>query len=215
MNQPLRNPGLLGRRTFLAGVAGAAATWSLLDETIFGQAASGPVVDTASGKVRGQVRMGIHAFKGLPYGGSTAGARRFMAPVKPTPWTGVREASRYGHQSPQNMRFTEVLAPQADPAEGFDEDCLNLNVWTPGVNDGRKRPVMFWCHGGGFAQESGSWPWIDGEALARRGDAVVVTVNHRLTVFGYLHLADLGGREIRCLRQRRHAGSGARARMGA
>ena len=150
-------------------------------------------MDTTAGKVRGSLRMGIHAFKGIPYGASTAGAIRFMAPAKAAPWTGVRETVRFGHQSPQNMRFTEVLAPQADPAEGFDEDCLNLNVWTPGVNDGRKRPVMFWCHGGGFAQESGSWPWIDGESLARRGDAVVVTVNHRLTVFGYLHLADIGG----------------------
>jgi para-nitrobenzyl esterase len=150
-------------------------------------------VETTLGKVRGRLHTGIHAFKGIPYGASTAGTKRFMAPAKAAPWTGVRDAVRYGHQSPQNMRFTEVLAPQADPAEGFDEDCLNLNVWTPGVNDGRKRPVMFWCHGGGFAQESGSWPWIDGESLARRGDAVVVTVNHRLTVFGYLHLADVGG----------------------
>ncbi len=98
-----------------------------------------------------------------------------------------------GHQSPQNMRFTDALAPQADPAEGFDEDCLVLNVWTPGVNDGHKRPVMFWIHGGGFAQESGSWPWIDGAALARRGDVVVITINHRLNIFGYLHLADIGG----------------------
>ncbi len=182
----------IDRRAFLA-VAGAAGIWPLLDSPVFAQATSGPTVDTTLGKVRGHLHTGIHAFKGIPYGASTAGAKRFMAPAKAAPWTGVREAVRYGHQSPQNMRFTEVLAPQADPAEGFDEDCLNLNVWTPGVNDGRKRPVMFWCHGGGFAQESGSWPWIDGESLARRGDAVVVTVNHRLTVFGYLHLADVGG----------------------
>ncbi len=182
----------IDRRAFLT-VAAAAGIWPLLDRAAFAQATSGPTVDTTAGKVRGRLRMGIHAFKGIPYGASTAGAKRFMAPTKPAPWTGVREAVRYGHQSPQNMRFTEVLAPQADPSEGFDEDCLNLNVWTPGVNDGRKRPVMFWCHGGGFAQESGSWPWIDGESLARRGDAVVVTVNHRLTVFGYLHLADVGG----------------------
>jgi para-nitrobenzyl esterase len=182
----------IDRRAFLT-VAGAAGIWPLLDSAVFAQATSGPTVDTTLGKVRGRLHTGIHAFKGIPYGASTGGAKRFMAPAKAAPWTGVREAVRYGHQSPQNMRFTEVLAPQADPAEGFDEDCLNLNVWTPGVNDGRKRPVMFWCHGGGFAQESGSWPWIDGESLARRGDAVVVTVNHRLTVFGYLHLADVGG----------------------
>jgi len=92
------------------------------------------------------------------------------------------------------MNYVEVLAPQADgAAEGYDEDCLCLNVWTPEVNGNRKRPVMFWCHGGGFAQESGTWPWVYGENLARRGDVVVVTINHRLNLFGYFHLADVGG----------------------
>ncbi len=158
-----------------------------------GLPAIGATVETSTGKVRGITRGGVHAFKGIPYGASTGGANRFMPPRKPEPWTGVRDAFQFGHQAPQNMHFTEVLAPQADPAEGFDEDCLVLNVWTPGPNDQAKRPVMFWCHGGGFAQESGSWPWIDGEALARRGNAVVVTLNHRLNVFGYLNLADLGG----------------------
>jgi para-nitrobenzyl esterase len=153
----------------------------------------GAVVETTAGKVRGTARNGIHSFKGIPYGASTAGANRFMPPVPPTPWTGIRDAFEYGHQAPQNMHFTDVLAPQADPAEGFDEDCLVLNVWSPGPNSPGKRPVMFWCHGGGFAQESASWPWIDGEALARRGDVVVVTINHRLNVFGYLHLGELGG----------------------
>jgi para-nitrobenzyl esterase len=152
-----------------------------------------PIVETTAGKVRGMVRNGISTFKGIPYGASTAGANRFMPPVKPEPWSGMRDAFEFGHQAPQNMRLTDVLAPQADLAEGFDEDCLVLNVWTPGVNDGRKRPVMFWIHGGGFAQESGSWPWIDGAALARRGDVVVITINHRLNVFGYLHLGDIGG----------------------
>jgi para-nitrobenzyl esterase len=180
------------RRSFLAGSALLAAA-AAVDVSALGEAQSAATVDTAAGKVRGTLDRGVHAFKGIPYGASTAGANRFMAPKKPQPWRGVRDATRFGHQSPQNMRFTDVLAPQADPAEGFDEDCLVLNVWTPGVNDGRKRPVMFWIHGGGFAQESGSWPWIDGAALARRGDAVVITINHRLNIFGYLHLGDLGG----------------------
>jgi para-nitrobenzyl esterase len=116
-----------------------------------------------------------------------------MAPIKPEPWTGVREATTFGPQSPQNMTFTDVLAPQAPPSEGYSEDCLVLNVWTPDASPRRKRPVMFWCHGGGFFQESGSWSWVDGAALARRGDVVVVTVNHRLNLFGYLHLGDIGG----------------------
>jgi para-nitrobenzyl esterase len=184
----------IGRREFVGGAALLAGS-SLLSLSAFGASAPtpGPIVETATGKVRGTVQTGIHSFKGVPYGASTAGANRFMPPVKPRPWTGVRECTRYGHQSPQNMAFTEVLSPQADPAEGFDEDCLVLNVWTPGVNDGRKRPVMVWLHGGGFAQESASWPWIDGTALSRRGDTVVVSVNHRLNIFGYLHLGDLGG----------------------
>ncbi|MEO8096617.1 MAG: carboxylesterase family protein [Acidobacteriota bacterium] len=117
-----------------------------------------------------------------------------MAPAEPQPWTGVRDANRFGHQAPQNFNPVEVLAPQADASvEGYDEDCLCLNVWTPGPNTNRKRPVMFWCHGGGFASESGTWPWVYGENLARRGDVVVVTINHRLNLFGYLHLGDIGG----------------------
>jgi para-nitrobenzyl esterase len=194
MSVEYRSPARLRatRRQFLAGVSllfGSAAS----GVATFAKTEPGAVVETAAGKVRGAARNGIHSFKGIRYGASTAGANRFMPPVEPTPWAGVRDALAFGHQAPQNMRFTDVLAPQADPEEGFDEDCLFLNVWTPGPNDTRKRPVMFWIHGGGFAQESGSWPWLDGEALARRGDVVIVTINHRLNVFGYLHLGDIGG----------------------
>jgi para-nitrobenzyl esterase len=175
--------------------AGAATTATLFASDTWAAAASRPgaVVDTATGKVRGAERGGIHAFKGIPYGASTAGVGRFMAPRKAPAWTGVRDALAYGHQSPQNMSFTDVLAPQAPVSEGYSEDCLVLNVWTPDPTPRRKRPVMFWCHGGGFFQESGTWPWVEGEALARRGDVVVVTLNHRLNLFGYLHLGDIGG----------------------
>jgi para-nitrobenzyl esterase len=190
------------RRRFLrhsAGVmaAGAAvyAGLGVADGSAPGPASLGPIVATPAGKLQGTVRGGIHTFKGIPYGESTAGANRFMPPVKRKPWAGVRAATRYGHQAPQSMHYTEVLAPQADPAEGFSEDCLVLNVWTPALNDGTRRPVMFWCHGGGFAQESASWPWVDGEALARRGNVVVVTINHRLNIFGYLQLGDMGGEQ--------------------
>ena len=152
------------------------------------------IVETTEGKLRGSVHNGIYAFKGIQYGAPTGGKMRFMPVGKPAPWTGVRDAFEFGHQCPQNMRYTEVLAPQADASvEGYDEDCLYLNVWTPDPNASRKRPVMFWCHGGGFGQESGTWPWVYGESLSRRGDVVVVTINHRLNVFGYFHLGDVGG----------------------
>jgi len=186
----------LERRRLLQSLGGAAlyacGTLMLPRHACAAEVGPRPVATTA-GKVRGTIRNGIHIFKGIPYGASTAGANRFLPPGKVQPWSGVRDALQFGHQAPQNMHFTDVLAPQANPSEGFNEDCLVLNVWTPGLADGVKRPVMFWCHGGGFAQESGSWPWIDGEALARRGDVVVVTINHRLNVFGYLHLGDIGG----------------------
>jgi len=181
----------VSRASLLAG-AGLALPGFLQPEAFTQESAAGAVVDTASGKLRGTTHNGIHAFKGIPYGESTAGKNRFMAPVKPAPWTGVRDAFKFGHWSPQNMGYVGVLAPQADDkVEGYGEDCLCLNVWTPGTTG--KRPVMFWCHGGGFNQESGSWPWAYGESLSRRGDVVVVTINHRLNVFGAFHLGDIGG----------------------
>ena len=186
----------MNRRRFFSQVAGVGAASALSPQFVFGKSDPPSVVDTTSGKVRGTANAGIFAFKGIPYGAPTGGKMRFQAPAKPAPWTGVRDAVHFGHQCPQNMHYVDVLAPQADgAAEGYDEDCLCLNVWTPEVNGNRKRPVMFWCHGGGFAQESGTWPWVYGENLSRRGDVVVVTLNHRLNLFGYFHLGDLGGEE--------------------
>ena len=157
------------------------------------------VADTAYGKVRGVDVDGIKTFKGIPYGASTAGRNRFMPPQPAAKWTGIRDALKYGPSAPQ--RNPETPAPAARlatatdglPAEG--EDCLVLNVWTPAVNDGRKRPVMFWCHGGGFATGSGSSPGTDGTNLARRGDVVVVSINHRLNVLGFTNLVEQFGRD--------------------
>ena len=156
--------------------------------------------ETAFGRVRGVDVDGVKVFKGIPYGASTAGNRRFMPPANPPTWTGVRDVLAYGPSAPQREpgvdRGTSALAVAAAglPAEG--EDCLRLNIWTPAVGDSRKRPVMLWCHGGGFSTGSGSSPVTDGTNLARRGDVVVVTINHRLNVLGYTFLGELGGEEF-------------------
>jgi para-nitrobenzyl esterase len=153
--------------------------------------------ETTFGRVRGADVDGIKTFKGIPYGASTAGQNRFMPPVDPGSWRGVRDALEYGPSAPQREPGAQprdsslAVAAAGLPAEG--EDCLVLNVWTPGIGDGRKRPVMLWCHGGGFASGSGSSPGTDGTNLARRGDVVVVSINHRLNVLGFTHLAELGG----------------------
>ena len=124
------------------------------------------VADTAFGKIRGIDAKGIKTFKGIPYGANTSGKNRFMPPVDPAKWTGVRDALAFGPSAPQSepgaRRATSDLAVAAAglPTEG--EDCLVLNIWTPAVNDNKKRPVMFWCHGGGFSSGSGSSPGTDG-----------------------------------------------------
>jgi para-nitrobenzyl esterase len=158
------------------------------------------IAETAFGKVRGEEVQGIKIFKGVPYGATTAGQNRFMPPADPAPWPGVRDALHYGPSTPQSdpgsPRAVSPLSTASAnlPPEG--EDCLVLNVWSPALKDGRKRPVLFWCHGGGFVSGSGSSPGTDGANLARRGDVVVVTINHRLNVLGFTYLAEFGGSDF-------------------
>jgi para-nitrobenzyl esterase len=153
-------------------------------------------VETTAGKVQGIANTGIKEFKGVPYGGPTGGKNRYMPPRKPAAWTGVKECYAHGPISPQtlaDLRSDYAMMIQWDQhTGGMGEDVLTLNVWTPGVNDGGKRAVMVSFHGGGWTTGSGNAPGFDGAQLALFGDVVVVTVNHRLASFGYLHLADLG-----------------------
>ena len=164
------------RRDVVTGLAAA----GLILPARPARAAASPIVRTRSGPVRGYVEDGISVFKGVPYGADT-GPRRFQPPVPPPPWTEVREAAAYGPACPQRGRETA--------AQG--EDCLRLNIWTPEPHAGRRRPVMVYIHGGAYSTGSGSAPLYDGVRLARRGDVVVVTLNHRLNAFGYAYLARL------------------------
>lgn len=147
-------------------------------------------VEINSGQIRGGHSRGALAFKGIPYAGPVSGMNRFKAAPKVIPWTGVLDATRLG---PPAMQGPGTTYGEHEPA--YSEDCLVLNVWTPAVNDGGRRPVMFYCHGGGFTTGSGGQNIQDGARLAATYDVVVVAINHRLGLFGYLYLAELGGAE--------------------
>ena len=155
------------------------------------------VVATEYGSVAGYIRNGMFTFKGIPYADTTEGAHRFMPPVKPKPWTGVRSSRQFGNVCPQGARTGWANDEEAFMFSWDDgvpsEDCLRLNIWSPAINDGGKRPVMVWLHGGGYSAGSGQELLsYDGENLSRRGDAVVVSLNHRLNVLGYLNLSQYG-----------------------
>ena len=148
---------------------------------------SAPVAKTRLGQVRGYRDGEINVFKGIPYGADTA-KHRFQPPVPPGPWTEVRDALEFGPMAPQGSGARDIAL--------MSEDCLRLNVWTPGLHDGRRRPVLVYFHGGAYGNGSVNESVYDGARLCRRGDVVVVTVNHRLNGFGYLYLAELGGPEF-------------------
>lgn len=168
----------------------------LMMQSSFAQLQTGEnvaVTNTDAGKVRGYINNGIYTYKGIPY----AEAKRFEAPQKPKAWSNVRSSMTYGPVAPLIDPTTSVM----DEAEfvfnhswGFtNENCMRINVWSPNINDGKKRPVMFWIHGGGFtAGSSQELPSYDGEALAKKGDVVVVSINHRLNILGYLDLSAYG-----------------------
>jgi para-nitrobenzyl esterase len=161
------------------------------------------VVETAAGTLAAMRSGDALAFYGVPYGADTAGPARFRPPAPAPPWTGIRDAARFGPAClptlTEHDRAHFARSPLwreyagLDLVTGFSEDCLSLNVWTREL-DG-SRPVIVWLHGGGFSWGSGASTWTNGDALAARHDVVVVTVNHRLGVLGYLHMEDLAGEE--------------------
>lgn len=177
----------LNRRNFLYKLSlatGGLAT-SIYGYPWLGLQSSPAEAKTVYGNVKGARVEGVNIFKGIPYAGKVSGDRRFKRPAQLKPWTGTRDALEFGPPSIQPSRRNEPA-----PAE----DCLYLNVWTP-ANDGRKRPVMFYSHGGGFVIGSGAAGGQDGSNLARNFDVVVVQTNHRLGLLGFLYLGEVAGEE--------------------
>ncbi len=182
------------RAVIAAGLAGAAAACTPKPIR------PGPaIVETSLGKIEGVRENGVYMFRGVPYGAPTSGSARFLPPQPPAPWTGVRQTFAPGAPCPQPRRSAQDAEPSAPRSllpspdtSGASEDCLSLNVWTSGLGAGR-RPVLVWLHAGGFSTGSGVTAWTDGAAIARAHDAIVVSLNHRLNVFGHLHLGPIFG----------------------
>ncbi len=212
MSEEQKTP-LLSRRSVLKGtasLAGVAAAASAGGPAHAAppphhypqRAARGPHfrdVETTAGTVQGVAGSGVISFKGIPYGSPTGGSNRFMPPRPPERWAGVRPAFNYGEICPSKPPSltsvrTELMYWDIQPG-GMGEDCLHLNIWTPGVGDGR-RAVMVSFHGGAFTSGTSNNPDFDGAQLAMLGDVVVVGVNHRLNAFGFLDLSSIGGREF-------------------
>jgi para-nitrobenzyl esterase len=213
---------LITRRAAALAIAGAGIAVAVTSRTggarANSAASASPVVKTSAGSVQGVEQHGVLKFLGIPYGASTHGVNRFLPPRPVVPWSGVRVATAYGDSCPQvplglspfiQKGSTEIVRPPSamqqqlgtlfsrpEPEPALSEDCLVLNVWTVEA-DSSRRPVMVWLHGGGFAVGSGSGPAYEGTHLAMRGDVVVVTINHRLNVFGHLYLGDIAGEAFR------------------
>ena len=187
------------RRQFL-GASSLAAGGLLLGGHGIAQdhrlASIGGIARTRAGRVRGLVKNGVHQFWCVPYGAPTGGMNRFMPPQAPEPWSGVNDHFEIRYSAPTRPGDAEP-APVVAALNRFSpqsEDCLSVNVFTPGL-DNAARPVMVWMHGGGFRTGAGNFLLYDGSNLANKEDVVVVSVNHRLNLYGFLHLADIGGRQ--------------------
>lgn len=153
------------------------------------------IADTEYGKVKGYIMRGIYTFLGIPYAADTSGKNRFMPPCKHKPWTGVRPAVFYGNTAPQDVysRASTSYDMFVDHwnYDEISENCLCLNIWTQGIADGKKRPVVVWLHGGGFTRGNGiEQDGYNGENITRYGDIVYCSINHRLGVFGFTDLSD-------------------------
>jgi para-nitrobenzyl esterase len=176
-------------------LVGAAALGPPLARALFAADSASPVVATKYGKVRGAFAGGVSTFRGIHYGANPEGAGRFLSPAPPQPWNEVAEALHFGDLAPQNLSSatgSDIRIAMGDifgPGK-VGENCLVLNVWTPGLVH-RRRPVMVWLHGGGYTGGSDGSPTYDGTNLAHEQDVVVVGINHRLNVFGYLYLGGI------------------------
>ena len=188
--------------TILATSCGASNQKDDSDEQILFIGDDIAVANTQYGKVKGYILNGIYTFLGIPYGADTSGKNRFMAPQAPEPWSDIRPAVFYGDTAPQNMygRWPHRYGTFVDHWNYYDfsENCLMINVWTPGLADGKKRPVLVWLHGGGFTNGSGiEQDGYHGENLSKYGDIVFCSINHRLGPIGFSDLSGVGGEKYR------------------
>jgi para-nitrobenzyl esterase len=191
---------MMARRRGLLGLAAASLTEPALAAPRPNGRRSAPppniTIETHRGKVRGAADDNIKVFKGIPYAAATDGLNRFRPPKPVKTWSDIRDALAYGPMCPQVDRERGSYTASWTYDKDASEDCLSLNVWTPALHDQRRRPVMVWLHGGGFSAGSGSRNVFEGTRLCQRGDVVVVTLNHRLNIFGFLYLSHLGGAEF-------------------
>ncbi|MFX0012495.1 MAG: carboxylesterase/lipase family protein [Candidatus Hermodarchaeota archaeon] len=142
------------------------------------------IIELKNGKISGYIQDNLHIFKGIPYAEPPIGDLRFSAPRPKKPWNEILDTTKFGPCAYQGYTALEEVTGKLQPES---EDCLTLNVWTPGL-DNKKRPVMFWIHGGAFIMGGSRSPTYDGAPLAQRGDVVIVTINYRLGALGYLYI---------------------------